>query len=131
MVNIDYFPDVTPLPPYLHEEEDLPGEPESDAEVVSLSPAPSITPPPPVLVPDSTPTLENNTEKNGPVGMSGGEQQQQQQQRGTGLNATTDPTPSPPPADTSATKSYNKELRLTCFKLVKKPGRGMVVTLTL
>lgn len=108
----------------------MPGEPEPDAEVVSLSPAPSITPPPPALVPDSTPTLDNSTEKNGPVGVTGGEQQQQQQ-RGTGHNATTESAPSPPPADTSATKSYNKELRLTCFKLVKKPGRGKVVILTL
>ncbi|KAK4305504.1 hypothetical protein Pmani_022610 [Petrolisthes manimaculis] len=116
--------DVTPLPPYLHEEEDLPSEPEPDTEVVSPSVAPSITPPPPVLIPDDAPTLDNNLEKNGPVGETDEEQQQQQD---NGLDATTDtspsPPPPPPPADTSATTSYNKELRLTCFKLVKKPGR--------
>ena len=28
------------------------------------------------------------------------------------------------PSDSQATKSFNKELRLACFKEVKKPGRG-------
>ncbi|KAK8381703.1 hypothetical protein O3P69_015031 [Scylla paramamosain] len=39
------------------------------------------------------------------------------------VTTTTTTTAALPPSDTQATKTYNKELKMKCFKLVKKPGR--------
>lgn len=66
-------------------------------------PAPSLTPPPEMI-------YEDGLEKNGPVNNT-------EPKRGTSPYY---------PVDTQATKVYNKELRMACFKEVKKPGRGKV-----
>ncbi|KAG0724196.1 Integrator complex subunit 6 [Chionoecetes opilio] len=63
-----------------------------------LPPSPSLTPPP-----MEPPTEEPHEEENAPT--------------------VTTPVTALLPADTQATKTYNKELKMTCFKLVKKPGR--------
>lgn len=68
-----------------------------------LPPAPCLTPPPEMI-------FDDGIEKNGIV--NNGEQR-----RGISSSPNT-------PVDTQATKTYNKELKMACFKLVKKPGRG-------
>lgn len=88
--------DVTPPPPTMRDE-----DVGSEAYDFDLPPpAPSLTPPPEMI-------FEDGLEKNGPVNNT-------EPKRGTSPYY---------PVDTQATKVYNKELRMACFKEVKKPGR--------
>ncbi|XP_071547300.1 integrator complex subunit 6 isoform X3 [Panulirus ornatus] len=95
--------DVTPPPPSLRDEEVSQSASEAyDVNFDVLPPAPCLTPPPEIV-------FDEDIEKNGIVNNV-------EQRRGISANPNT-------PADTQATKTYNKELKMDCFKLVKKPGR--------
>ncbi|KAG7176055.1 Integrator complex subunit 6-A-like [Homarus americanus] len=94
--------DVTPPPPSVRDEEVNQSVSEAfEMDYDILPPAPSRTPPPEII-------YDDGVEKNGIVNNS-------ESRRATSTPIT--------PADTQATKTYNKELKMACFKLVKKPGR--------
>ncbi|KAK8731732.1 hypothetical protein OTU49_007447 [Cherax quadricarinatus] len=94
--------DVTPPPPSVRDEEINAGTLEAFDVVYDISPpAPSHTSPLEM-------SFDDGTEKNRIVNNS-------EPRRGMSTPST--------PADTPATKTYNKELKVICFKLVKKPGR--------